>query len=228
MTKTELELPYEMTLLPKDEAGRPIPWFVPRIKGKPDYRLADQRKFMPALKNGLCWICGREIEGIRCFVVGPMAALNSIAAEPPSHQPCAEYAVQACPFLSNPNKGRREGLPEGSGKQADMLEYNPGVSLLWECWDFAVHETSTGLLFEMGQPRFLSWWKEGRKATREEVVAAVHHSRDEARKLVFAKHGANGVLDLARAYKFAMDHMIPKSILEPGAPAGGPSSIRVV
>lgn len=205
------KLPYHLLGKPIDERGYPIPWFVVWVDGKPDFRLTDVRKIMHALKDGLCWICGERIGKYRAFVSGPMAALNSIAAEPPSHEICAKFAVKACPFLLHPKAKRREaGMTElGTEMSEHGDDRNPGVSLLWVTQDFTVHQTKNSLLFEMGRPDVLTWWRGGRPATREEARMALAESHAVAREQTFQHNGVRAVLELSTAWKFAQDHLLP-------------------
>ena len=60
-----------------------------------------------------CWLCGQTLGKHMTFPIGPMCAITRTTAEPPSHLACAEYAVKACPFLSQPRMRRNErDLPE--------------------------------------------------------------------------------------------------------------------
>jgi len=53
--------------------------------------------------------------------------------EPPSHRDCAEFAVRACPFLTQREEERRTiGLPGEISKAPGFgIPHNPGVALLW-------------------------------------------------------------------------------------------------
>jgi hypothetical protein len=54
-----------------------------------------------------------------------------------------------------------------------MLMHNPGVSVLWTTTEFHGVRFNNDLVFRMGEPLAMSWWAEGRAATREEVDAAI-------------------------------------------------------
>src|SRR5580692_7475343 len=102
-TKVDMStLPRRMTALPIDERGYPVPWFVDWIDGKPEFRAMDPRKFVRAIKEKLCWVCGQRLGVNVCFVAGPMCGINRTSSEPPSHRECAVWSAQNCPFLNNP------------------------------------------------------------------------------------------------------------------------------
>lgn len=169
--------PY-MHHLPLDERGYPVPWFVAMVDGKPDFRVADSRKRDMAFREGRCWVCGRSMHGNRTYVVGPMCIVNRTTAEPPAHRACAEYSVRACPFLSKPAMVRRDNnLPaEAISPAGTMICRNPGVTVLWTSGQRELELFSDGrggVLIHLPTPHEVSWWREGRPATREEAMAAI-------------------------------------------------------
>ena len=55
-----------------------------------------------------------------------------------------------------------------------MIERNPGVTLIWECLSYrATRQPEGGLLFHIGSPQRTSWWREGREATRHEIIDSI-------------------------------------------------------
>lgn len=101
------EMPPQIRRLPI-ERGYPVPWFVPKVDGHYDFRLADYRRKLPlAIKKKLCWICGCAVGKEYVFPIGPMCAVNRTTSEPPSHMSCAEFAALACPFLLQKEQKRR-------------------------------------------------------------------------------------------------------------------------
>lgn len=160
--------------LPLSPRGYPVPWFVSWINGEPDFRLADGRKMTAAIREGRCYVCGEKLGKFKCFPIGPMCAVNRNSGEPPSHQDCCEWSVKACPFMLRPGMVRRTaGMPE-SAKDAGgiMIHRNPGVMCLWTVKSYSVINVN-GLLFRFGDPEKVSWWREGRPATRAEVEESV-------------------------------------------------------
>ncbi len=155
--------------------GYPIPWFVPFIKGKPEFRAADQEKLVLAIKQSRCWLCGHRLEKTFVFVIGPMCCINRVSAEPPCHVECARFSVVACPFLIGKEPERREtNMPSGTREAPGMMiRRNPGVTLLWHTTSFQLNRVQGGVLFQIGNPSALEWWSKGRKATRAEVEESI-------------------------------------------------------
>jgi hypothetical protein len=170
-----IPLPDRLRRLPISDKGFPVPWFVQWIDGKPDFRVMDADKWARAVRLDLCWLCGQTLGRFKCFVAGPMCAINRTSAEPPSHRDCAEYALRACPFLTKPKMRRNEqDLPADHVEPGGiMLERNPGCSLLWITHDYRVFKTGGGPLIKMGDPVELVAYAEGRRATQDELNASI-------------------------------------------------------
>ncbi len=168
-------LPQNMTDLPIDERGYPVPWFVAWIDGKPDFRVIGPGKLARAVKEHRCWVCGGPRGSWDVFTIGPMCAVNRVSSEPPSHRRCATYSVQACPFLSRANMRRRtDNLPEGRKDPAGIgIDRNPGVILLWVTRSWETLQVENGVLFEVGEPEEIVAYTGGRIATLEETWASV-------------------------------------------------------
>lgn len=179
-------LPDYMRHLHISDKGYPVPWFVAwldengratqRGKGKPDFRVIAPNAIVMAHSLGLCWLCGDKLGSFRTFVIGPMCALNKTSAEPPSHRDCADYAARACPFLTNPRERRNEkDKPAGHLPPAGvMIPRNPGVALVWTTRRYRTFpDDAGGMLFNIGDPTECRWYREGRPATREEVLESI-------------------------------------------------------
>jgi hypothetical protein len=173
MTDTDLKVPSRMAGLPRDKHGRVVPWFVASIDGQPDFRVIREDGISLALREQICWLCGKPMGRFTAFVIGPMCAVNRVTAEPGSHTDCALYAAKACPFLSNPRMQRREiqgwTAPAGVG-----IKRNPGVALVWVTRSFSLFPDGLGShLIRLGDPTSVFWFAEGRTATRTEVLASI-------------------------------------------------------
>jgi hypothetical protein len=172
-------IPDRIRNLPVDERGYPVPWFVDWIDGKPEFRAMDGRKFARCINEKLCWVCGERLKKHVAFVIGPMCTITRTSAEPPSHLDCAEWSVKACPFLSKPQMKRREddliNNENTHGRVAGVaILRNPGVSAIWITTRYTIFPDDNGRpLLEVGDPVSLTWWREGRDATRSEVIASV-------------------------------------------------------
>jgi hypothetical protein len=175
------DMPSNMKRLPRDEVGRPIPFFAAIVDGKHDFRVMDGAALHRAVKEELCWVCGERLLRYRkttsprgTFVAGPMCVINRVSAEPPSHRECAAWSARACPFLTMPKKVRREGnLPgEAVNPGGVMIPRNPGVTALIDSHSWGVvGDGNGGRVF-----RFIAdgvtFMAEGRIATTEEAVAS--------------------------------------------------------
>lgn len=163
--------------LPVDERGYPVPFFVTWFDGKPDFRIADTEKLVRCVKEKLCWTCGEPLGKFMAFPIGPMCSVTRTTAEPPNHRECAEWSVKGCPFLSRPGMVRREDEVTKAGKDrvaGIMIDRNPGVTAIWSTREFKLFpDQKGGVLFNVGTPDSVSWWREGRTATRAEVEESV-------------------------------------------------------
>lgn len=174
------EMPPSIAALPKDDRGYPVPWFVGWIGDKPEFRCADGKKFASAVKEKRCWVCGEHLNPKQhVFVIGPMCAINRTTAEPPCHVECAEFSVKNCPFLTKPKAVRREAnMPEGTVDAAGIpLDRNPGVTCLWFCKGYEIYRPGAGndgYLFKLPGASMVRWYREGRKATRGEILESIN------------------------------------------------------
>lgn len=174
--RAELEaLPARLHFLPVDERGYPVPWFVAWRDGKPEFRAMDGEKWVRAVAQRLCWVCGEQLGNWLTFVIGPMCGITRTTGEPPCHLDCARWSARNCPFLSRPHMVRREdGLPDNIEIAGIAISRNPGVTLLWTTRTFDVFDDGNGKgLISVGDPERVEWWAEGRPATREEVEHSV-------------------------------------------------------
>ncbi len=171
----KIEVPGRMKHLPVAENGFVVPWFVHwEDEDTPEFRIIGDKKLWKAARKKLCWVCGKTMNTpINSFVIGPMCAVNHVSSEPPSHRECAEYSAQMCPFLVNPKKRRREHGIEEKPVAGIMIERNPGVALVYSSRTWHSFRAPNGILFDIGQPVRVSWWAEGRAATRDEVMTSI-------------------------------------------------------
>lgn len=169
-------LPPRIAKLPRNARGYPVPFFVAWINGVPDFRMVRPEVIRECVRKSLCWICGETLGAQSTFAIGPMCCVNRNNAEPPSHRACAEFAAQACPFMLNPGMVRREDemTKAHEGNVAGIsIRRNPGVMACWSTKKWKTKNDPTGLLFDIGEPSHISWWREGRAATREEVRESI-------------------------------------------------------
>lgn len=201
------EMPKSIAALPRDERGYPVPWFVAWVNGKPEFRAADARKMPQAVRGKLCWVCGQKIErSNHVFVIGPMCAVNKTTAEPPCHAECAIFSAKACPFLSMPKAVRREAnMPEGTCEASGMsIKRNPGVTCLWYCRSYGLFGDGRGsVLFRIPNPSQVRWFREGRKATRAEIMESISTGLPILEKMA-AEDGPASLGELQKAVDYAM------------------------
>jgi hypothetical protein len=172
-------MPPRIQTLPLDERGYPIPWFVGELNGKKDFRVMDIHKWHRAIREKLCWVCGSPLGVNMVFVAGCMCGVNCTSSEPPCHYDCALWSALNCPFLSNPEMVRREDAVVNNETCRESapgfaITRNPGVAMLWVTREYEVFPDGRGgRLIQMGKPRRVEWYKEGRPATRAEVQASI-------------------------------------------------------
>jgi hypothetical protein len=170
-----LKMPPRMQKLRVDDRGYPVPRFVADVNGKPDFRCVNTAFLTLAIRHKLCWLCGEPLGRFQCFTIGGMCAINRTSSEPPSHLECAQFAVRACPFLTQPNRARDErDLPEQREVPPGIaLARNPGVTLLWVTESYRTFNVDGGILINIGEPTKVEWYARGRAATRAEIMASI-------------------------------------------------------
>jgi hypothetical protein len=200
-----LEIPERMKRLPLSDEGYPVPWFVPFVDGKPEFRGMDGERLRIAVRLKRCWMCSHPLGVHMTFAIGPMCAVTRTIAEPPSHHGCLAYAVQACPFLTQPKMRRNEkDLPDERHIAGNALMRNPGVILLWTTRGYRMFKAPNGgVLFTIGDPERLEYFAEGRPATRDEIMHSIDTGMPFLRK-VAEDEGKDAVAELARRYGQAL------------------------
>lgn len=172
------KLPERIKALPVFR-GYPVPWFVAYPNGpdgEPEFRTADAKKWIAAVQQKRCWVCGQQLGAHLAFVLGPMCGITRTTSEPACHRECAEWSIHYCPFLTRPRMERREGnLPEGTVDAPGCpLHRNPGVTLLWTTRSFTLFRGSDRrYLIRVGDPLEVACYAEGRRATRKEVDESI-------------------------------------------------------
>lgn len=173
------EMPPAIARLPRQPGtGYPIPWFVATVNGHPDFRVMDPDHARAAIKQSRCLMCGGLMLSMSgnarppaTFVIGPMCTVNRTSAEPPHHWDCADYAARVCPFLSQPERVRREaGLPEERHMPGVGILRNPGVTCVWRTRNWFPRQVPNGILWDIGDAHEWRWYCQGRAATRDEVI----------------------------------------------------------
>lgn len=208
------KMPSAIARLPRDHRGYPVPWFVHGGEkgGVIDFRVADAEKMRLAIRESLCWVCGGRLNRSgHVFVIGPMCGVNRTTAEPPCHAECAIFSVKACPFLSRPKAVRRGcdvAIDESTAGVA--ITRNPGVTALWHCRGYSLFSDGKGgILFRIPSPRKVQWFREGRPATRAEILESV----DSGIPILYAmaqQDGPQAIAELNKARK-AFERYLPSA-----------------
>ena len=198
-------MPVRMRGLHRDHRGFVVPFFVAWLdehqrevtppEGTPDFRILSPGRMLRCKRERLCWLCGHKLGRYMTFAIGPMCAVTRTTMEPPGHLECAHYGVMVCPFLSRPKMRRNDNeMPEGHWAPGVTITRNPGVTCLWTTRSYTTFRAedgggpgTPGELIRVGEPEHVHWWREGRFATREEVMASVESGLPELRKVADAQ-----------------------------------------
>lgn len=212
----------EMAALPRDHRGYPIPKFVAYIDGKPDFRVVDTKFWAAAVNKRLCYLCGGRLGARGWFVAGPMCTVTKTSSEPPCHRGCAYFAIRNCPFLTRPlaKRNDRDLPPEHSDPGGIMIARNPGVSAIYETRSYKIFRDPNGHpLIEMGPADDCTYWREGRPATREEVLHSIETGLPALVEIA-AKQGPDSLAALSRTVAIYRTEILDR-FLPPGEQANG-------
>jgi hypothetical protein len=205
-------MPPKIAALPRDHRGYPIPWFVAiDEQGKPDFRIIGRErgnsKIIVAHVNQRCWICGQPRGRNLAFPLGPMCTISGTTPEPPSHLDCATYAARVCPFLARPTVHRQShGMPEEVQIAGVAIARNPGVIAIWVTRSYEMFQSrqmlkgNSGVLFQIGEPQFVEWYREGRAATPDEIWESIRTGLPALVSVALAQ-GQAAFLDLMQTLK---------------------------
>lgn len=164
--------PPRLARRPRDKHGRVVPYFVGYVDGQPDHAVIRPGAIEEAVRFRKCWLCGVPLGAWSAFTIGPTNVINRVSAEPPAHRTCAEYAVQACPFITHPHMRRRANLPDDTVPTDGIVNpRNPGVCAVYVTQKWSKQRGRT--LFGFEDAFTVSWWCEGRPATYPEALAGL-------------------------------------------------------
>jgi hypothetical protein len=101
-------IPERLAHLPLDERGFPIPYFIPIVHGKPEFRFADSKKKIHCRNYKKCWICGKRLlAGKFWFITGPKGLKNRTVSDEAMHEECARFSLKVCPHMFYEKAERR-------------------------------------------------------------------------------------------------------------------------
>lgn len=203
-------MPKRIQSLPIDPKWNlPVPWFVQWINGKPEFPVMDGKKWVKAVSDELCWICGKPINGPMAFVIGPMCGINRTSAEPPSDLLCALYAAQTCPFLVTPKMKRMDVDHLGTVDAPGIaLKRNPGCCAVWITKSYDIIHAPNGPLIRIGEPQQIHWFAEGRKATRDEIMESIESGLPFLQNIA-REDGPDAEAELVRMTK-VLERLLPR------------------
>jgi hypothetical protein len=166
-----------------------------------------------AVKEKLCWVCGQRLGAHLAFTVGPMCLVTHTTSEPPAHFVCATWSARNCPFLSRPQMVRRENdLPqEAIDPPGCGIARNPGATAVYTVRDYKIFDDGNGRpLIEMASEwESCDWYREGRKATVEEVMESTRTGLPFLLEMA-EKQGLEAVAELEKQVR-AFERLVEKS-----------------
>lgn len=167
----DIPTPAPMRHRPVDHRGFPVPWFVTRRDkhGRWDFTKIDKERFDEAVRHGKCWVSGTGLGAFKAFCVGPMCVINRAAGDPPVRKDIAEWSVKVCPFMTHPLARHSADNSPTTDQRGLMSTANPGVVAIYITRGYNLRAG----LFHMGHPESVTWWRQGRPATRKEVLEAM-------------------------------------------------------
>lgn len=196
-----IDIPKRIARLPRAENGYPIPFFVPIIKGKPDFRVADEGKRLLCLKNCVCWICGQPLEKIVAFAGGSLSLKNRMFSDGPMHLDCAEFAMKVCPHILNKAMQRKDIKDIVTAVESDIacqdkVEYYGLHISRRGCW--AIHREASYWCWRPEPAREIRWWDSG--VCVPDPWAAQGGWQAHAEKLIEEKVGEKKRQSILKAY----------------------------
>lgn len=211
-THSKVQTPGAMLSRPVDHRGFPVPWFVTEKTedGLWDFVHVQRERAIEAIRFNKCWVSGQKLGRFKAFCIGPMCAINRTAGDPPVTREIALWSVQVCPFMSRPRARRADHNEDQVAESGEAgvdgigILRNPGVTAVWVTKN---SEYQTGRGFYLGDPHEVTWWREGRRATRDEVLASVQSGIHHLESLA-AKEGPDAVAELEK-YKERAEPLWP-------------------
>jgi hypothetical protein len=160
----KFELPPRMRSLPVHE-GWPVPFFVARINGVPDLRVADPRKGKICGMRRVCWVCGKPLANVITFIGGPLSCKNLTFSDGPMHEECSTFALQVCPYLAVTSRDRRDDdIQDRLAPSLSATTEKPEKFGHLFCSGFTMQDDKTGgWLFNPVKSAVIKidWWNKG-------------------------------------------------------------------
>jgi hypothetical protein len=94
--------------------GLPVPYMVLVVKGVPDFKATDLKRWQECVQRKLCAICGQGLDYWVWYIGGPSCTDNGIYFDLAMHEECAFFSAATCPFLAKgKNYATHIKKPEG-------------------------------------------------------------------------------------------------------------------
>ena len=166
---SKIHVPFRMALRPKDRRGLHVPFFqhIPDTfeqDRKVDFRIKNPVNQYRAIERRLCGLCGQEIlRTAFCYFIGTEQDVkHRVFADPPMHLSCAQYAMQVCPFLSNPNyivgsHDIEKTVPEANRTQGKRPDHMALYKTRTYCR--ALAHNGSGVYVQAGDPIEIVWFR---------------------------------------------------------------------
>jgi hypothetical protein len=127
----EFTIPKELQHLKIDGRGYPIPYFVPYVDGKPNFRFTSHIKIWKCVEENLCGICGKKLYKDYSYIItGVIGMGNRVSSDAAMHRVCAEFALVSCPHMFYEKAERKENKP---GIQPYLITDKVGEVMLVRC-----------------------------------------------------------------------------------------------
>jgi hypothetical protein len=86
---------------PRRRIAIPFVTHVPEDGSPIKFAVEDRKRVVECAKKHLCQLCGLALDAVLVFMGGETATRLRLFRQAPFHEPCARYAVRACPYLRN-------------------------------------------------------------------------------------------------------------------------------
>jgi hypothetical protein len=125
-------IPKELAHLKIDERGYPVPFFVPYVNGKPNFRFTDHEKIWESVESNRCGVCGKKLYKDYSYIItGVIGMGNRVSSDAAMHRVCAEFALVSCPHMFYEKATRKEDAP--SEQQSYLLTHKVDEVMLVRC-----------------------------------------------------------------------------------------------
>lgn len=140
-----IPIPDRVASLPRDERGYPIPYFIPIVDGKENFKYMDAPKQLRCATQRICMICGQKLLPKQYwYITGPIGRKNFTVSDPAMHEECARYSLAVCPHMHYEKADRTTGADE-SPPEIVVLAKPPQVFLI-HAQDYVIVKHKSGYI----------------------------------------------------------------------------------